>query len=139
MNVYTIIIYLMSITFEAQAIASCESGNGLTFGTIDWSARSITQDGGAFQFNDATWATMKVGASYAQADMADPVTQYKAFTQLWDDGRGWRHWRSSQACWSQWLDVVDNVAVRKEQYATRTGVEMRVAYRKLLYSLYGPH
>ena len=46
------------ITREAVAIVSCESGDGHTYGTFDPYARSKTNDGGFFQFNDRTYKLM---------------------------------------------------------------------------------
>lgn len=43
-----------AVTREAAAIVACESGDGLNYGTYSMHARSATQDGGLFQFNDAT-------------------------------------------------------------------------------------
>lgn len=92
------------ISREAMAIASCESGDGHTFGTYDSTARSLTDDGGMWQFNDATYAWL-TGRTHAERDHV--ATQHDVFVRLWDDGRGWRHWRSSQPCWSQWLVIDD--------------------------------
>jgi len=49
------------------------------------------------------------GADHAQRDSYE--NQYTAFRRLWSDGTGWRHWKSSQACWSQWMVVIDGRAV----------------------------
>jgi hypothetical protein len=89
---------------EAAAIVSCESGDGLNFGTYSLHARSKTQDGGLFQFNDATYEGL-TGRTHADTDTYEH--QVDAWRVLWNDGRGWRHWRSSQACWSQWLAIDD--------------------------------
>ena len=93
-----------TLTREAAAIVSCESGDGHTFGTYSLYARSATRDGGLFQFNDATYKLLR-GRTHAETDT--PTDQYGAFRELWNGGRGWRHWRSSQACWSQWLAIND--------------------------------
>jgi hypothetical protein len=92
------------VTREAAAIVSCESGDGLNYGTYSMHARSATSDGGLFQFNDATYKAL-VGRTHADTD--DPATQYAAFLRLWNDGAGWKHWRSSKACWSQWMTIND--------------------------------
>jgi hypothetical protein len=88
----------------AVAIASCESGDGLNWGTIDWRARSPTDDGGAFQFNDYTYVWL---AGHPNAELDSPRSQYRQFIRLWDNGRGWRHWASSKPCWGQWLVIDD--------------------------------
>jgi len=87
---------------EAAAIIACESGDGLHYGTYTRWARSATNDGGLFQFNDATYIWL-AGTTHAELDTPD--NQYRAFRQLWNNGKGWQHWKSSQACWSQWLQV----------------------------------
>lgn len=91
-----------AITREAAAIVACESGDGATYGTYSLHARSATDDGGIFQFNDATyhWLT---GRTHADTDTYQ--AQYDAFTRLWADGAGWKHWRSSQRCWGKWLRI----------------------------------
>lgn len=94
----------ISVTREALAIASCESGDGWNYGTFDFTARNTrTHDGGAWQFNDKT-AVWLTGRDHAET--WEPATQYETFTRLWDNGRGWRHWKSSRKCWDQWL-VID--------------------------------
>lgn len=95
------------VTPEAMAIASCESGDGWNYGTIDFTARSLTDDGGAWQFNDAT-ALWIFGQSHAETLL--PATQYAGFVRLWDDGYGWRHWASSKPCWERWLVIEDGRA-----------------------------
>lgn len=92
------------VTREAAAIVSCESGDGLTFGTYSMRSRSATHDGGLWQFNDATYEWL-TGRTHADTDA--PAAQYAAFLRLWQGGAGWKHWKSSQACWSQWLTVND--------------------------------
>ena len=100
------------ITREAVAIVSCESGDGHTYGTFDPYARSETNDGGFFQFNDRTYKSL-TGRTNAELDT--PEQQYKTFLQLWDDGKGWNHWKASQSCWSQWMEInSNNVAVWKD-------------------------
>jgi hypothetical protein len=97
-----------TITREAMAIASCESGDGHNFGTFTLRARSHTADGGIWQFNDKTYMWL-VGRTHADTD--DPNTQYDAFIRLWDDGYGWRHWKASKTCWSQWMTIDGDKAV----------------------------
>jgi hypothetical protein len=98
-----------AVTREAAAIVACESGDGLNYGTYTRSARSATQDGGLFQFNDATYEWLQ-GRTHADTDT--PANQYDAFQRLWNDGKGWKHWKSSKPCWSQWMTVnADGVAV----------------------------
>jgi hypothetical protein len=46
-----------------------------------------------------------MGRTHADTDTYE--NQYAAFQRLWNGGKGWKHWRSSQACWSQWLTVND--------------------------------
>jgi len=93
------------VTPEALAIISCESGDGYNYGTYSRWARSETNDGGLFQFNDKTynWLTGKTNA-----ELDSPANQYATFVRLWDDGKGWQHWKSSQPCWQQWLRINDN-------------------------------
>jgi hypothetical protein len=91
-----------TVTREAAAIVACESGDGATYGTYSMHARSETADGGLWQFNDATYEWL-AGRTHADTDTIQ--AQYSAFRTLWAGGRGWRHWISSQACWSQWLVV----------------------------------
>ena len=99
------------VTREAAAIVSCESGDGHNYGTYSRHARSATQDGGLFQFNDATYEWLQ-GRTHADTDT--PANQYDAFRRLWRGGAGWKHWRASKPCWSQWMAVNDDgVAVWK--------------------------
>ena len=93
-----------AVTREAAAIVACESGDGLNYGTFTLHARSATKDGGLFQFNDSTYKLLE-GRTHADTD--EPTTQYAAYRRLWNDGKGWRHWRSSKACWGQWLRIDD--------------------------------
>ena len=88
----------------AVAIASCESGDGLHWGLMDWGARSPTDDGGAFRFNDKTYQWL---TGHAHAETNTPAAQYRQFIRLWDDGAGWRHWAASKPCWGQWLYIDD--------------------------------
>jgi len=99
------------ITREAAAIVSCESGDGFNYGTYSLYARSETSDGGLFQFNDATYMWL-MGSDHAQRDTFE--NQYSAFRRLWNGGKGWKHWKSSQSCWSQWLEVEDGKAVWRQ-------------------------
>ena len=97
-----------AVSREALAIISCESGDGHTYGTYTTQSRSKTNDGGLFQFNDKTNLWL-MGTDHAQRDSYE--NQYKAFRRLWNDGAGWKHWKSSQACWSQWMVIIDDKAV----------------------------
>ncbi len=95
----------ITVTREALAIMSCESGDGWNYGTFDFTARNRrTHDGGAFQFNDKTaeWLTGRTNA-----ETWEPATQYAVFLRLWDNGRGWKHWKSSKPCWERWLLIDD--------------------------------
>ena len=87
--------------YAAVAIATCESGDTVTFGSYVWTARNRTHDGGAFQFNDATW---KWVVGQGQGHTSSPLVQTDAFVWLFDHGSGISHWSSSQHCWSQWID-----------------------------------
>jgi len=88
--------------YAAVAIATCESGNTVTFGTYEWTARNTqTHDGGAYQFNDATWSWI---VGQGQGHTASPLTQTDAFITLYSDGRGIQHWSASQTCWGKWID-----------------------------------
>lgn len=92
--------------YAATAIATCESGNTITFGTYQWTARNKrTFDGGAYQFNDATWQWL-VGDG--RGDTAAPLVQTSAFVMLYRHGDGLVHWASSQSCWSKWIDANGN-------------------------------
>lgn len=91
-----------SVTREAAAVIACESGDGATYGTYSRHARSATADGGIFQFNDSTYLWL-TGRTHADTDT--PAAQYDAFTRLWNNGKGWKHWTASQPCWSQWLRI----------------------------------
>ena len=99
------------ITPEAMAIATCESGNTVTLGSYELHARSATHDGGIWQFNDKTYTWLN---GYDHAELDSPGNQYDTFVYLWNNGRGWRHWSSSKACWQQWLYIdADDKAVMK--------------------------
>lgn len=98
----------ITITREAMAIASCESGDGWNYGALSWTARSATADGGAWQINDYTGMWL-MGMDHAE--QWQPATQYAAFQRLWRNGHGWQHWTASQPCWSQWLKIENNQAV----------------------------
>lgn len=88
--------------YAATAIATCESGNTVTFGSYVWTARNTrTNDGGAFQFNDYTWSLV---IGQGQGHTSSPLVQTKAFKWLYEHGSGISHWSSSQRCWSQWID-----------------------------------
>jgi len=100
-----------TVTRAAAAIAACESGDSLNYGTYSLRARSHTNDGGIFQFNDETYLLL-MQRDHAENDSY--ANQYRAFRILWDDGRGWKHWKSSKSCWDQWLVVNDDgIAVWK--------------------------
>jgi hypothetical protein len=94
-----------AVTREAAAIVACESGDGHNYGTYSMHARSRTKDGGLFQFNDKTYMWLE-GRTHADTD--EPTTQYAAFRRLWNDGKGWKHWKASQPCWSQWMRIDDD-------------------------------
>ena len=86
----------------AVAIASCESGDGLNWGMMDWGARSPTDDGGAFQFNDKTYQWL---TGHAHAETDTPPAQYRQFNRLWDDRPGVRHWTASKTLWGQRVEI----------------------------------
>lgn len=127
---------LPPITPEAQAIATCESGDTINLGTIDYTAVNVNRDGtidtGAWQFNSYwvwskqdRWAIIPLANNvydmssteflrrYPTAADAPPDVQYQMFIQLWDGGYGWRHWSASKPCWEQWLVVRKGRAVWK--------------------------
>lgn len=93
--------------YVATAVATCESGNTITFGTHSWTARSETNDGGAFQFNDATWQMLD--APTTQANDALPIIQTKYFKMLWNNGYGSSNWKASSRCWAKWIST-DGIA-----------------------------
>jgi len=93
----------LMVTPAAVAVASCESGDTVTLGSYSMTARnSVTGDGGAWQFNDATYVWLN---GYDHAELDTPQNQYDTFVYLWDDGAGWRHWASSKPCWTKWLRI----------------------------------
>lgn len=98
----------LNVTREALAVATCESGDTVNYGTLEWGTRSNQQnsdgtfDYGAFQFNENTYQWL-TGRSNAAVD--SPAVQYEQFERLWRNGKGWKHWKSSQSCWSQWLVI----------------------------------
>jgi hypothetical protein len=94
----------LEVTREALAIISCESGDGYNYGTYSLYARSATNDGGLFQFNDGTYLLL-TGRDHAENDT--PGNQYAAFRQLWNQGNGWKHWKASKSCWGQWMRIDD--------------------------------
>lgn len=110
------LLFLMGLSvndaYAATAIATCESGDTVTFGTYDWTARSATNDGGAFQFNDATWEWL---VGYGRGDTVTPVRQVAAFDLLYRSGQGITHWSASRPCWSKWIDN-EGRAVNPEHY-----------------------
>ena len=96
----------LMVTPEAMAIATCESGNTVDFGTYSIMARNHqTQDGGIWQFNDATYQWLN---GYDHAELDSPKNQYDTFVYLWRGGSGWRHWASSKSCWDKWLVINDD-------------------------------
>lgn len=118
------IIILMTTIFispEASYIAMCESGDTVTLYSHSWTARSATFDGGAFQFNDKTWAWVMPNASVQYANQATPREQYTAFLKLWNGGYGYRHWSASQSCWGKYFTLIDNrmVLLNTNQSNTR--------------------
>jgi len=119
----------ITLSPEAVAIATCESGNQVTFGTLNWNAINDNQhsiDTGAFQFNSYwvwgdhdVWAIAPIASMYAMSPMqflkqyptardAPPNVQYAMFQYLWNDGYGWQHWSASRPCWSKWMTVTNN-------------------------------
>jgi len=92
----------LMVTPEAVAIATCESGDTVTFGSYDVHARSATNDGGIWQFNDATYVWLN---GYDHAELDTVQNQYDTFVYLWDNGAGWRHWAASKPCWTKWLRI----------------------------------
>lgn len=128
----------VEMSFEAAAIASCESGNTVTLGSVDWDATNVNVDGtvdsGAFQFNGywiwnphdrwmmRPFANSVLGMSsdtlfhlWAVAGDAPPEVQVALFEYVWDGGNGWRHWSASRPCWSKWMEVTDGTAVWKQK------------------------
>jgi hypothetical protein len=124
----------ITISRESAAVATCESGDTENLGSIDWRNVNVNVDGtvdaGAWQFNDYwvwnpndRWAIIPVannvyGITSAQFMRMYPTpldapasVQYEMFKSLWNDGYGWRHWASSQPCWSQWMVIKKGRAV----------------------------
>ncbi len=115
------------ITPEAAAVATCESGDTVTLGSLEWDAINInvdgTVDGGAWQINDYwIWSStdrwmmrpiaQRLGmtsddvlTAWPRIEDAPPAVQYAAFEVIWNDGYGWQHWSASKPCWEQWLDI----------------------------------
>lgn len=119
---------------EATAVATCESGDTVTLGTMDWQAVNVNVDGtkdtGAFQFNsywvwssENRWAIIPVANNvydissrdfvrlYPDATKAPPSVQYEMFKNLWDNGYGWQHWSASKPCWDKWMTIKNGKAV----------------------------
>jgi hypothetical protein len=115
------------MTNEMKAIAACESGNLVDLNSRDWNAINVndnkTIDTGAFQFNSYwiwnssnTWImkhvikdlgmdTRSFFKEYPTARHAPPSIQIATFEYLWNNGYGWKNWKASQSCWSQWLII----------------------------------
>ena len=104
--------------YAATAIATCESGDTVTFGSHVWTARSHTNDGGAYQFNDATWEWI-VGEG--RGDTASPSIQTGAFLELYDSGRGIGHWSASERCWRKWL-TAEGLPTDNAHYSAFVGI-----------------
>jgi hypothetical protein len=98
------------VTPHAAAIIACESGDTINLGTYTLSAKNPNSSAsGLFQFINSTYRGL-TGREDARYDTAQ--NQYKAFKKLWNNGAGWKHWRASQSCWSQWMTINDeDVAV----------------------------
>jgi hypothetical protein len=128
-----------NMSIEERAIASCESGNGLSLESLDWNAVNYNKNGtidtGAFQFNsywiwnpEDAWFMKQVIAHtdlsikqffilYPNAKDAPVDIQRLTFEILWDNGHGWQHWSASRPCWSKWLKVnKQGVAVPRRAY-----------------------
>jgi len=127
---------VITISPEATAIATCESGDTVTLGSIDYTAVNKNTDGtydtGAWQFNSYwvwsksdRWAIIPIAngvydissteflRKYPTAADAPPSVQYEMFKFLWNNGYGWRHWASSRKCWSQWMTIDNGRAIIK--------------------------
>lgn len=111
----------------ALAVAACESGDRVSLGSHKWYAINDntdgSSDGGAFQFNDYwiwnpdnRWMLRPIAASMGITSdefvrnwpsplAAPPSVQYAAFTHVWNNGYGWKHWSASKSCWEQWLYI----------------------------------
>jgi hypothetical protein len=94
----------LMVTPEAVAVATCESGDTVNYGSYELHARSDTRDGGIWQFNDKTYVWLN---GYDHAELDTPQNQYDTFVYLWDDGAGWRHWAPSKPCWTKWMRIND--------------------------------
>lgn len=75
----------------AHEIIRCESGGDPNAKNPESSAS------GLYQFTDGTWTWVTGLEPPARAWPVE--VQHQAFTDLWDDGRGWRHWLASYECW----------------------------------------
>lgn len=117
----------IQISHEAAAVASCESGDTVTLGSLDWDSINVNVDGtidqGAFQINSYwIWNAQdrwmmrpfansigltsdQLFALYPNAIDAPPDIQVALFEYVWDDGYGWRHWSASRPCWSKWIAI----------------------------------
>jgi hypothetical protein len=114
----------IEVTPQAAAIAACESGNTKTLGSVSWRASNFNDNGtvdtGAFQFNsywmwnlEKPWMLKKAFGEqwedviweYRSAGSAPEHIQYEMFRSVWNDGKGWKHWKASQKCWSQWMYI----------------------------------
>lgn len=118
----------INMSFEAQVIAMCESGNTQTLGSLNWNAVNMNKDGtidyGAFQFNNywiwnskdrwimRPFANNRLLMSsdtlfhiWPTPKDAPPKVQVALFEYVWDDGKGWRHWSSSRSCWGKLITV----------------------------------
>jgi hypothetical protein len=124
------VTHTIEVIPEAVAVASCESGDTVTLGSVDWDAVGYngtwSRDGGAWQFNDYwvwnptnRWAINPVAKKIAMsgddfverwssAESAPPYVQYEMFKFLWNDGYGWQNWSASKPCWDKWLIIDDN-------------------------------
>ena len=91
------------VTREAAAITACESSASKELGSSDMYAKNPNSSAsGLFQFIDSTYK-WKTGRINARGDT--PQNQYAAFLSLWNEGKGWGHWRESQGCWGQWIQI----------------------------------
>lgn len=75
----------------ARRIARCESGLN------PHAENPRSSASGLFQFIDSTWRSVTGLAPPASAYSVG--TQVNAFYDLWDNGRGARHWSPSRHCW----------------------------------------
>lgn len=127
-------VHIPYMTDEMKAIATCESGDTITFGTVDWTAVNVNKDGtidsGAFQFNSYwvwnssnTWIMRHVindlgmdarsfFKEFPTARHAPPSIQIMTFEYLWDNGRGWKNWNASKYCWGEWMYIDNNGVAR---------------------------